>query len=77
MAIRQRNWIGQLIGGSGGRKFIYTVGAANALAILVWFGRIDGSQFVNAFQVISGAFLAAHAAQEVTSALKGRGPDYE
>ena len=45
----------------GGRKFLYAVCSTVLLAGLVYLGKLDGGQFVTAFGIVGGGYLAANA----------------
>jgi len=42
----------------GGRKFLLSVGCALITSILVWFGKIDGTEYVSLIGFTVGAYIA-------------------
>ena len=51
----------------GSRKFILAISGLIISAALVWFGKIDGANFVTLNSVLGGAYMAANAIMNRTN----------
>ena len=50
---------------SGGRRFAMTMGAAFVYTLLLWFGKLDGNQYVTLQSLTIGSYLITNTYQKV------------
>ena len=65
------SWIGDWLNGMGGRKLVLAGAGLAASCVLLWFGRIDGDQWVTAFSIGVGGYIAANAIEATAAKIKG------
>jgi len=68
---RLATWIGDLVRAVGGRGFVFGVFAFLISGVLLWFGKLDGEQWVDYNIWIGAAFLGAKAVEGAAERIRG------